>query len=145
MSRLKTIAAACAVILGATLNAQAHVNPQDVAERCANHVDSVVERAENAIAENTLGCVEEIRRLIRAGRDEAAHAVARQCAQDAEEVVRLATAEIRDTCEECIRYLMNVGAGALARRVYNYCDDAVAGFEELLARQHAILAEALRG
>ena len=145
MSRLKTIAAVCAVVLGATLNAHAHFNPQDVAERCVNHVDSVVERAENAIAEDTLASVEEIRRLIRAGRDEAAHAVARQCAQDAEEIVRLATAEIGDTCEECIRYLTSVGADGLARRVYNYCEDSVAGFEVLLARQQAILAEALRG
>lgn len=145
MSRLKTIAAVCAVILGTALNAQAHVNPQDVAERCVNHVDSVAERAESAIAENTLECVEEIRRLIRAGREEAAHAVARQCAQDAREVVRLATTEITDTCEECIRYLTSVGADGLARRVYHYCEDTVAGFEILLARQQAILAEALRG
>lgn len=145
MSRLKTIAAVCAVVLGATLNAHAHVNPQDVAERCVNHVDSVVERAENAIAEDTLASVDEIRRLIRAGRDEAAHRVARQCSQDAEEIVRLATAEIRDTCEECIRYLFNGGAGAMARRVYNYCEDSEAGFEVLLARQQAILVEALRG
>jgi len=144
MSRLKTIAAVCAVVLGTTLNAYAHVNPQDVAERCVSHVDSVVERAENAIAEDTLASVEEIRRLIRAGRNEAAHAVARQCAQDAEEIVRLATAEIGDTCEECIRYLVNVGMGALARRVYNYGEESEAGFAVLLARQQAILAEALR-
>ncbi len=145
MSRLTTMAAVFAVVLGTTLSAYAHVNPADVAERCVNHVDNVSDRAHNAVADDTQECVAEIRQLLRAGRENAAHAVARRCAQDARETVRRASAEIKDTCSECIRYLNNVGATRLARRVYNHCEDVLAGFDTLLDRQQQILADALNG
>ncbi|MCP4854029.1 MAG: hypothetical protein GY903_06010 [Fuerstiella sp.] len=145
MSRLKTITSVCAVVLGTALNAQAHVNPQDAVERCVNHVDSVAERAQTVIADDTRACADRIRRLIRAGRVEAAHAVARKCVKDTRDVVRLATVEITTTCDKCVRYLDSVGAFELARRVINYCKDSVASFDELLARQREILADALRG
>ena len=120
MSRLTTIAAVFAVVLSSTLTAQAHVNPADVAERCINHVDNVADRCHNAIADDTHDCVIEIRRLLRAGRDEAAAAVARQCLQDGRETVRKCSIEITDICTECVRYLLNVGADQLARRVYHH-------------------------
>jgi hypothetical protein len=56
MSQLKTITSVCAVVLGTALNAQAHVNPEDVAERCVKHVDSVAERAQTVIADDTQEC-----------------------------------------------------------------------------------------
>ena len=145
MSQLKTIASVCAVVLGTALNAQAHVNPQDAAERCVKHVDSVVERAQTVIADDTQECAQKIRRLIRVGRVEAAHAVARKCAEDAQRVVRLAAVEITTTFDGCVRYLDSVGAFQLARRITNYCKDTIAGFDELLARQQQILVDALRG
>jgi precorrin-2 methylase len=139
------MAAVFAVVLGTTLTAYAHVNPVDVAERCVNHIDNVSDRAHNAVADDTQECVTEIRRLLRAGREEAAHAVARRCAQDARETVRIASEEIEATCAECIRYLTDVGANPLARRVYNYCEEVLADFDTLLDRQQQILADALNG
>ena len=145
MNRLTTIAAVFALVLTSTLTAQAHVDPADVAERCVNHVDGIVERCQNVIADETHDCVMEIRRLLRAGRDEAAAAVARECLQSGREHVRVCSNEITDTCIECVRYLVNVGANQLARRVYHHCGDAIDGFDVLLARQEEILYDALNG
>ena len=143
MSRLVTFSVVLTVVLGSALTAQAHVNPVDAAERCVARVDNIAERAENAIAEDTRECVEKIRRLIRAGRVEAAHAVARKCRQDARDIVRRASEEIRETCSKCVRYLASVGASQLARRVYDHCEGVLDSFETLLNRQQQILADAL--
>jgi hypothetical protein len=143
MNRLMTFAAVLTAVLSSALTAQAHLNPAEVAERCVHRIDRIADRAENAIAEDTQECVEEIRLLIRTGRVEAAHEVARQCHNDAREVVRRASAEIRETCSECVRYLVNVGANQLARRVYDHCDDVLDDLESLLDRQQQILADAL--
>lgn len=142
MNRLLTIAVASTIVAASALTARAHVDPADVARRCVAHVDQVAERATDAVIEDTLDCLEEIRRLLRAGRVDAAHAVARRCVQDAREVVRLATAEISDTCAECIRYLRSAGADQLARRVYDHCLAVLDSFDTLLARQRQVLADA---
>ena len=143
MNRLTTIAAVFAVVLTSTLTAQAHVDPADVAERCVNQVDGMAERCHNAIADDTIDCVAKIHRLLREGRDEAAAAVARDCLQNGRETVRICSNEITDTCTECVRYLVNVGANHLARRVFHHCGDVIDAFDVLLARQEEILADAL--
>ena len=145
MSRLTTLAAAFTVVLATTLTAYAHVNPADVAERCVAHIDRVSDRTHNAVADSTQDCVADIRRLLQAGREDAAHAVARRCAQDGRETVRRASAEIRDSRSECVRYLNSVGANQLARRVYNHADEILSELETLLDRQQQILTDALNG
>ncbi len=143
MSKLMTLAAMFVVAYTLTMTAQAQANPVEAAQRCVTHVNRVADRAEAVIADDTAACLQEIRRLLCAGRVEAAHAVARRCHQDAKEVVRRAAAEIDTVCTNCIRYLDSVGAFRLARRVDNHCGLVLDGLDALLDRQQQALADAL--
>lgn len=145
MRRIATIATAFAALLTVTLTAQAHVQPADVAARCVNQVDEIVDRCTEVVADDTAECVLLIRRLKRAGRDEAAAAAARECHQKSKETVRMCSGMIDDLCDNCVRYLANVGAFQLARRVYNHCEDAQESLRILLSRQQEILSDALNG
>jgi hypothetical protein len=145
MTRLATIATAFAALLAITLTAQAHVQPADVAARCVSHVDDIVDRCTGVVADDTAECVITIRRLLRAGRVDAAAAAARECHQNSRQTVRMCSGMIDDLCHECVRYLVNVGATQLARRVYNHCEDAQESLRILLDRQQEILSDALNG
>jgi hypothetical protein len=145
MKRIATIATAFAALLTITLTAQAHVQPADVAARCVSQVDQIVDRCTEVVADDTAECVIRIRRLLRAGRDEAAAAAARECHQNSRQTVRMCSGMIDDLCHECVRYLINVGATQLARRVYNHCEDAQESLQILLDRQQEILSDALNG
>lgn len=143
MSKVMTLGAMFVVAYTFTFTAQAQANPGDAAARCAGHVNRVADRAEAVIGESTVTCLEEIRRLLCAGRVEAATAVARQCHQDAREVVRRASAEINRVCSDCIRYLDSVGEFQLARRLDNHCQSVLESLDALLDRQSQILTDAL--
>ena len=145
MRRIATIATAFSALLTITLTAQAHVQPADVAARCASQVDEIVDRCTGVVADDTAECVITIHRLLRLGRDKAAAAAARECHQNSRETVRMCSGMIDDLCNECVRYLVNVGATQLARRVYNHCEDAQESLQILLDRQQEILSDALNG
>ena len=145
MTRLATITTAFAALLATTLTAQAHVQPADVAARCVSHVDDIVDRCTGVVADDTVECVDNIHRLLRAGRVEAATAAARECHQNSRQTVRMCSVMIDDLCDECVRYLVNVGATQVARRVYDYCEGAQESLQILLDRQQEILSDALNG
>ena len=145
MNRMKIAVAALSVLIISALNAEAQTSPRDAVERCVNHVDSVVERAQNVISEDTIECVQTIRRLLACGRVDLAHQVARECLAEGREVIRRARAEVVETCDRCIDYLLSIGANRLARRVAAYCDDAVATLKQLGERQEQAISDAFNG
>jgi predicted component of type VI protein secretion system len=144
---LRLIVATCAALMiaGTVDTAHAHVNPVDVAQRCAARVQHIVDRCENAAADETSECIRKIRRLLADGQRDRAVQVARDCIQAARQRTRNCTAEVRDVCGECIDYLLSVGAERLAARVRNLCSDAIEDLQNLLERQENAVQQALNG
>ncbi|MFP6764903.1 MAG: hypothetical protein VB858_14855 [Planctomycetaceae bacterium] len=145
MKQITTIATAFAAMLTMTLTAQAHSNPDDAAQRCVTQIDTVADRCQEVIADQTLNAVVRIERLLRLGRVEAAIAEARESHAEATATVRFCSGMIDDICEKGVRYLLSVGANTLARRVQNHCDETRDGLLDLLDRQLEFLDDALNG
>ncbi len=120
-------------------NAFAH-SPDDVAARCADQVEQVVERATNAARDETHMCVRRINALQDQGRDEAAKKVARECITNATQRTHNAARHVHAICDECIELLLRLDAPQLARRINHLCDEAVETLRVILQREkHAIL------
>jgi hypothetical protein len=145
MKQITTIATAFAAMLTLTLTAQAHTNPEDAAQRCVAEIDSVADRCQEVVGDQTKNSVVRIKRLLRLGRVDAAIAEARECRQKATRTVRFCSGQINELCERCVRYLLSVGAEGLARRVSLHCDDTQGDLRVLLQRQEEILSDALNG
>lgn len=123
-------------------SALAH-DPQDVAERCANKVEQVVERATNAARDETRECVRKINALQGQGRDEAAKKVARECIANATQRTRNAVRYTNAVCDECIEVLLRLDAPRLARRINNLCEEAVETMRVILQREKNAILDAL--
>ena len=124
MIRLFTMLAVSATICGLSSTAQAHVNPEDVAARCVDRVESLVDRYQDVTADKGQECLATIRRLLAAGRKEAAIHAGRRCIEASRQRADDVLTDTRSLCAECIEYLRTVGAYRLAARVQNACEDA---------------------
>ena len=145
MLRTMAITGVLTVLFGVSPSVDAHQNPQDVAERCVAHVRQIVNRCENAAAQQTSACLKQVRELLAAGRKDLAIIAVRECLRAARERTRLATAEVREICGRCIDYLLQIGEDRLAARVRNVCAEAIEAIEHLLQRQENALRSALNG
>lgn len=124
---------------------QAHENPADEAARCIAHVESLVNRCENAASEQTQQCVYEIRRLKADGQYEAAIQVARECVSSSRRRTRICIGEVRETCTRFVDYLLQFGAEGLAGRVRYNCSAAIDQLETNQRRVENVISEALDG
>ncbi len=145
MLRTMAITGVLAIFFGISQSADAHQNPQHVAERCVAQVRQIVVRCENAAAQQTTACLLQVRELLAAGRKDLAIIAVRECLKAARERTRLATAEVREICGRCVDYLQQIGEHRLAARVRNLCAEAIEAIENLLLRQEHALRTALDG
>ncbi len=118
-----------------TGSASAHTTPEDLAARCVVKIDHTVERCENAAADETADCLQQIRRLLADGQEQAARRVAADCIDSATERAEKCARYIKRLCNACIDQLVDLGATQLARRVNQVCDDAVADIRLILQRE----------
>lgn len=144
MLRAIVVACALAAFFCPSSPVQAHQNPAEAAERCAERIRQIVHRNQNAAAGQTEACLQQIRRLLEAGRRDLAILAARECLRSARERTRLAIAEVRENCERCINYLLNAGAEDLAARLRQACAEAIRNIEHQLQRQQNAISEALQ-
>ena len=98
-------------------------------------IDHTVERCENAAADETADCLQQIRRLLADGQEQAARRVAADCIDSATERAEKCARYIKRLCNACIDQLVDLGATQLARRVNQVCDDAVADIRLILQRE----------
>jgi len=145
MSSLKTFAVVCLLLISAVNAQEPQLHPQEIATHCVDAVDRIDQRVTEVVAARTAECREEIRRLLRAGEPDQAAVAARRCIETSKTQVRRATVEIRELCDRCAQWLLELGFNQLARRVYDFCDDTIDGFSVLLSRQREILGDALQG
>jgi len=110
-----------------------------------NRVDEILERCTRVAASETKDCVQAIRRYLAAGRRDLAIQTARECIQAARERTRRCSHAVRETCTECIDWLLAHGAERLAARVRHVCADALEQLENLLQRQENAIRDALEG
>jgi hypothetical protein len=106
-------------------------------------VNQILDRCENAAADETKACLMLIRRYLAADNRDAAIATARECLQHARRRTRACVAAVREVCTRCIDYLLLVGADRLAARVRNACADAIDHLERLYQRQENAIKGAM--
>lgn len=142
---MKILSALCVAAGFAALSANVAqaASPEDVAARCVGAVNATVERCTNATASETQECVMKIRRLLAAGRERAAHRVARACVESLTNQAGNCSAHIKRICDHCVEFLLNVGEPELARRVDGACDDAVEKLRSNLQRAKGVIRSAL--
>ena len=116
-------------------NAYAH-SPEDVAARCADKVEQIVERA-------THECVRRINALQDKGRHEAAAELARECITNATQRTHNAARYVNEICDECVEVLLRLDAPQLARRINHLCDEAVETLRAILQREKNAILDAL--
>lgn len=131
-----------AVLLAGTAHAQ---SPEDIARRCAERVNQVVERCTNAAVEETQECVRRIHELIEVGRYAAARQVAHACIRSATARTEKGVNAINRLCNVCVGALLEMGEEVLARRLSEFCDDAIEDLRQLLQRETNAILEALEG
>jgi hypothetical protein len=145
MKSLLMLCAVTGLLLAGTNSASAQDSPEDLAARCVEAVDGVVDRCTNAAADETQECVRKIRRLLAAGRVEAAHRVARACVASATERTENCARRVNRICDACIDLLLELGEPELARRVNNACEEAISQLRSLLQREKNAIETALTG
>lgn len=118
-------------------------NPDEIAARCLNAMQQVVDRDAAIAAEETHECVRRINALQEAGRQDAARQVARTCLTHATERSQQAAQRIRRICHECVEVLVRLGAPELARRVERGCEQAIEQLRHILQRQRNAIEQAL--
>lgn len=128
-----------------TNTAFADTSPEDLAARCVTNVNGIVDRCQNAAAEETVECVRKIRRLLAAGREDAARDVARKCIRSATTRTENCANRVNRICNACIDELLELGAPQLARRVNNVCEDAISDLRSTLQREKNAIRTALGG
>ncbi|QDT92720.1 hypothetical protein [Gimesia algae] len=127
-----------ATVLGLMLvtgTVSAHTTPEDLAARSVAKLDQVVDRCENAAADETAECLHQIRRLLADGQEQAARRVASNCIESATERAEKCAKYIKRLCHECIEQLVSLGATQLARRVNQVCEDAISDIRLILQRE----------
>jgi len=146
-NEMKLLFAFCAAagLMMATNSVSAQSSPEDVAARCANLIDGIVERCQNAAGDETAECVRKIRKLLADGRERAARRVAAECVRSATARTEKCANRVERVCDACIDTLQNMGAPHLARRINNVCDDAIATLRITLQREKHAIREALAG
>lgn len=134
---MKYLFACCAVLgfMTMTTPVSAHTSPEDIAARCVNNVTGVVDRCQNAAADETTECVQTIRRLLADGQERAARDAARKCIRAATARTEKCANRVNRICNACIDQLVSMGATQLARRVNNVCEDAISDLRTTLQRQ----------
>tara|TARA_R110001592_G_scaffold359790_1_gene667058 strand:- start:69214 stop:69648 length:435 start_codon:yes stop_codon:yes gene_type:complete len=113
----------------------AHTAPDDLAARCVAKVDQTIDRCESAAADETTECLQQIRRLLADGQEQAARRVAADCIDSATERAEKCAKYIKRLCNACIDELVNLGATQLARRVNQVCEDAISDIRLILQRE----------
>ncbi|QDT44200.1 hypothetical protein Pan241w_43080 [Gimesia alba] len=144
---MKTLLAFCATLglLMVTSTASAHTSPEDLAARCVGAVNGIVDRCQNAAADETQECLQKIRRLLAEGRERAARRVAADCIESATERTENCAKRINRICDECVDQLVSLGAPQLARRVNSACEDAISDLRSTLQRQKNAIRGAFGG
>ena len=146
---MKTLLALCVttgLLLSASSTASASdLSPEEIAARCVDAIHDVVDRCANASAEETRRCVRKIHRLLADGQKEEAHRVARECIESATKRARNCGERIERICDRCIHILLEMDEPALARRVYNACEDAIEWLLSILKREKNAIRTALGG
>lgn len=142
MTRMFAMTVAVCLCFASSLFAH---DPVEIAQRCTQRVTQIVERCDNAAADETRECVRRINALLDAGRSEAAEAVAEECVRSATQRARNCSAAIEAICDECVDILLTLGEPQLARRVNNVCEGAVEHLRISLQRQKNIIRQALAG
>lgn len=144
---MKYLLAFCATLglLMVTSTASAQSSPEDLAARCVSTVDGIVDRCQNAAADETQECLQKIRRLLAEGRERAARRVAIDCIQSAIERTEICANRVNRVCDECIDELVNLGEPQLARRVTMVCKDAISDLRSTLQREKNAIRGAFGG
>ncbi len=144
---MKLLFAFCtaAGLMMATNSAMAQSSPEDVAARCANRINEIVDRCQNAASDETTECVRKIRRLLADGRRKAARRVAAECIRSATARTEKCVNRVERLCNACIETLQDMGAPQLARRINNLCEEAIEDLRAILQRQKNAIREALAG
>ncbi len=141
MKSLLTICAAAALMM-VTSTASAQTDPEAVAARCVSQVNDIVDRCQSAASDETTECLKTIRRLLAAGRERAARRVAKECIRSATARTEKCVKRVNRICNACIELLQRLGAPALARRVNNVCEEAIADLRTTLQREKAAIRNA---
>lgn len=144
---MKYLFAGCAALglMMLTTTASAQTTPEDLAARCVSAVNGIVDRCQNAAADETEECVQKIRRLLADGRERAARRVAAECIETATERTEKCAKRVNRICDACIDELVDLGAPQLARRVNNACEDAISDLRSTLQREKKVIRNALGG
>ncbi|MFK7776657.1 MAG: hypothetical protein QM501_00880 [Gimesia sp.] len=139
---------ACCAALGlmmVTTTASAQTSPEDIAARCVSNVNGIVDRCQDAAADETTECVRKIRRLLADGQERAARDAARKCIRSATARTEKCAKRVNRICNACIDKLVSVGASQLARRVNNVCKTAISDLRVTLQREKNMIRNAFGG
>lgn len=144
---MKLLFAFCAAagLMMVTSSASAHTSPEDTAARCVNTVNGIVDRCQNAAADETAECVRKIRRLLADGRERAARRVAAECIRSATTRTENCVNRVKRVCNACTDLLIDMGAPHLARRINHVCEDAVTTLRTTLQREKLAIRGAFSG
>lgn len=100
------------------------INPERVAHACVERIKTLASRCNEANKEDCARCINAIKDLLEAGRDDAAKRLAVHCARRVTRRANACVDEINETCRRCVHLLLRLQAPQLARRVVHACDDA---------------------
>ena len=144
---MKYFLASCAALglMLMTTTVFAHTAPEDIAARCVGNVNGIVDRCQNAAADETAECVQLIQRLLADGQERAARDAARKCIRSATTRTENCANLVNRICNACIEKLVSMGATQLARRVNNVCEDAISDLRSTLQREKNAIRNAFGG
>lgn len=100
------------------------INPERVAKACVDKVDTLAERCNEVNKKECVRCINAIKELLEAGRDDAAKRLAVHCAHRITRRANACVDDIHEICRRCVHLLVRLGEPELARRVAHACDDA---------------------
>ena len=147
MSRRFALASLVLALLLTALNQPAQAKddrtPRQIFENCVEHLRQTVRRCHNHQGELTQDCVERIRRLKAAGREEEAAATARRCVRRLNEFSDQCVEAVHQTCRRCINALLEKEAPELARRLRQICQNSVEAIRDGQERSIKAIRRAL--
>ncbi|MDG2221301.1 MAG: hypothetical protein P8L85_07980 [Rubripirellula sp.] len=143
MHRSGILACVFTFVFAAMLPGVAKADGEALAARTFSNIRDTVDRVEWNMADQTGDTVDLIRRLLNAGRVEAAIAAARSCVQQSRENARAAASYINQVADRGIRSLVSRMEFELARRVDHARNAAIDHLKSLLDRQEQVLSDAL--
>lgn len=116
-----------------------------VADRCIVAIREDVSRCQNAVADELHECLPRIRRLVAAGNQERATAVARGCAEKVKGITERCDNHLTRVCRYCVDELLDMGEIELAREIQQLCVSALDRMESLENRAVNAIQGALAG